>query len=132
MLAHQTSLALARELGQVAAFSYRQLFARLSVTRHYFGSGYGRPTRSGQKAIATMTAAGGPPLDLVYSAKSGAALFDLERAGAHGPLLFWTTKSSAPLPRPSPAQLAAADPALRDWLAAENCHLAQPSFWTPP
>ena len=37
-----------------------------------------------------------------------------------GPVLFWATKSSAALPSPSAAQLAAIDPVLRTWLSTER------------
>jgi D-cysteine desulfhydrase len=84
--------------GQARAPSRAELAAHLHVDGGYLGLGYGRVTSGGLDAIARFTLAGGPPLDTGYSGKSGAAFLDLARAGAAGPLLFWATKSSAPLP----------------------------------
>jgi D-cysteine desulfhydrase len=112
-LARRTSLHLASLIGDVADIPYRQLRNMLQVDRHYFGGGYGKPTQSGRDALQAMARAGGPPLDLVYSAKSAAAFF----AAKERPVLFWATKSSVPLPQASEAQLAAAPWAMRRWLA---------------
>jgi D-cysteine desulfhydrase len=84
--------------GHARAPSRGELAANLHVDGGYLGLGYGRVTSGGLDAIARFTLAGGPPLDTGYSGKSGAAFLDLARTGAAGPLLFWATKSSAPLP----------------------------------
>src|SRR5690606_31665843 len=107
---------LATHVGPVAEIPTAEMKAMLQVERRYFGRGYGVPTRSGRAAITRMHDAGGPPLDLVYSAKSGAALFDLIDRAA-GPLLFWSTKSSAPLPQVDEERLQATAARLRRWLA---------------
>jgi hypothetical protein len=62
------------------------------------GPGYPHPTPLGQRARRAFAAAGYPILDDTYSAKAAAHLSSpgvLEQAG---PVLFWCTKSSAPLP----------------------------------
>lgn len=97
-LAHRASRQLASLAGTPAA-SRAELHACLRVERRFFGGGYGRPTADGLRAQHAFREACGLPLDFVYSAKSGAALLELARRGARGPLLFWATKSSAPLPR---------------------------------
>ena len=84
--------------GAGAAPERAQLDALLRVDGRYLGLGYGRVTAGGLDAIARFTLAGGPPLDTGYSGKSGAGFLDLAREATEGPLLFWATKSSAPLP----------------------------------
>lgn len=111
-LARRTSQHLATMVGSIADIPYRQLRSLLWVDRREFGRGYGKPTQRGRMALQTMAAAGGPALDLVYSAKSAAALFTLDQR----PLLFWATKSSAPLPQPTAAQLSGAPASMRRWL----------------
>src|SRR5438045_9763598 len=88
--------------------------ARLAIDRGEFGGGYGRITDRGRAAIARFGALpGAPRLDGVYSAKAAAALLRLHRERV-GPLLFWSTKSSALMPTPGTTERAAAPPALVD------------------
>jgi D-cysteine desulfhydrase len=116
----QRALALVDVLrGGVTGVGLRGLRAAVSVEGAYFGGGYGRATARGLRAADRFRATGGPPLDAVYSAKAGAALIDLVPRTA-GPVLFWATKSSAPLPDATPAQVAAAPPGLRAWLATAH------------
>lgn len=112
-LARRTSLHLASLVGEVADFPYRRLKNMLHVDGRQFGRGYGKPTHGGRQALQEMADAGGPPLDLVYSAKAAAALFAMQQR----PIVFWATKSSVPLPQASEAQRLAAPSALRRWLA---------------
>ncbi|MBX3473125.1 MAG: pyridoxal-phosphate dependent enzyme [Planctomycetes bacterium] len=81
----------------------------------YLGWGYGRPTRSGIEAAASFMLHGGPPLDTTYANKSGAALLDRRRQ-LQGPVLYWSTKSSVPLPPDDPEKLANAPAHVRRWL----------------
>ncbi len=114
----QRTAALLAELGGPALPTGRAFFeAGLDVTGRYLGRGYGHPTIAGARAMAHFAAVGGPPLDTTYSAKAAAALLDL-RATARGPIVFWSTKSSAALPRTAPDALAAAPERLRRWLGA--------------
>lgn len=121
-LAYRASRYLSRLAGTPVA-DIRALHRALTVERRYLGGGYGRPTVVGLRAKRDYAAAGGPPLDFVYSAKSGAALLQLAHDGARGPLLFWATKSSAPLPRASAEQIARAPESWQRWLGAGS------SFW---
>jgi hypothetical protein len=66
-------------------------------------------------AAARFRELGAPPLDTTYAAKSGAALLDMVSA-LKGPKVFWCTKSSAPLPAPDEAKLAAVPSYIRRWL----------------
>jgi hypothetical protein len=115
LLAYRTAQRLARLLDREPVAGLRQLRAALTVDGGYFGGGYGRATATGRRAIDAFRRAGGPPLDVVYSGKSGASLLARARRG-EGPLLFWATKSSAPLAEPTAADVARAPAALRAWL----------------
>lgn len=98
------------------AVSARRLGRRLVLDSGYLGRGYGRVTESGRAAIRRWAEVGLPPLDTTYSAKSAAAfLAHCERS--RGPILFWSTKSSAPLPVVSPAALSQAPRRALRWIA---------------
>lgn len=90
---------------------------RLTVSGRYLGRGYGHPTRSGRDAIARFRASGAVKLDTSYSAKAAAGLLDACET-LDGPLLFWASKSSPPLPRPSLDALRATPRRIRNWLGA--------------
>lgn len=99
-----------------------RLNASLTVDPRFLGRGYGRTTAPGHRAMHVFEHAGGPPLDVVYSAKSGAALLDLVSRRTRGPVLFWATKSSALLPRGVSDDIARAPRAIRRWLG--NLHFS--------
>jgi D-cysteine desulfhydrase len=88
--------AVARDPG--LALDAHSLRTTLRVDGRFLGAGYGRPTRAGEEAIACFRAIEGLELDTTYSAKAGAAVLELAKASVPGPILFWSTKSSAPLP----------------------------------
>lgn len=83
-------------------------------TRH-FGWGYARVTGEAVEAERRFREFAAPPLDTTYSGKSGAALLAL-KGGLDGPVLFWCTKSSAPLPDVDDARLMGAPGFVRRWL----------------
>lgn len=119
-LSYRASLYIARLTG-APVVGVRALHRTLTVERRFFGSGYGQPTVDGLRAQQIFEGIGGPPLDFVYSAKSGAALLDMARARRtraerRGPILFWATKSSMPLPRASAIELARAPRSWQTWL----------------
>jgi len=114
-LAYRTAQRLERLTGGRIRIGYRQLRDSLRLIRDDFGAGYGKVTARGVRAAAAFRRAGGPPLDIVYSAKSGAALLDLARATS-APILYWATKSSAPLPRAVAAEVAQLPRQMRRWL----------------
>jgi D-cysteine desulfhydrase len=98
----------------VFALSRVELARGLFVDGSQLGSGYGRPTAAGLAAIERLVWLAAA-LDTTYSAKSAAAL--LARMGRRPAVrLFWSTKSSAPLPFVSPARLALAPPRMSRWL----------------
>lgn len=110
-LARRTLIRVERLGGPRAAIGLRQLLAHLVIDGGELGAGYGRMTT---RCDAAMRAIAGPRLDGVYSGKAAAALLRLHRAGT-GPLLFWSSKSTATLPPPTREQLDAAPPAIARW-----------------
>jgi 1-aminocyclopropane-1-carboxylate deaminase/D-cysteine desulfhydrase-like pyridoxal-dependent ACC family enzyme len=115
-------VALARRVGalletlepSLPAPSRQALAAALEVDGRVLGRGYGRRTVDGDRAALEFATAGGPALDSTYSAKSASAA--LGRVGGHGPVLYWATKSTAPLPDADPAGAKAAPTRIRRWL----------------
>ncbi len=81
------------------ALSRRDLPELLLVTDQ-LGSGYPHPTPAALRAQRAFAEAGYPILDGTYAGKAAAHLF-APGTLARGPVLFWATKSSAPLPRPT-------------------------------
>jgi len=115
-LALRTGRRLAELTGdESAAVSRGRLGATLVVDGSQLGRGYGIATDAGRRAIVAFREAAGFELDTTYSAKGAAGFIARMRAKEPGPLLFWSTKSTAPLP---PAvQAAEADSArARRWL----------------
>lgn len=100
--------------GPRVAITLGELHSRLRVDGRELGRGYGRITDRGMIAMRALV---GPRLDGVYSAKAAAALLRLHRAG-QGPLVFWSSKSTALLPAPSGSSERAAPFPIRKWLRA--------------
>ncbi len=71
----------------------------ISVVTDQLGRGYPHPTAAGTAARAVFASAGFSLLDDTYSAKAAAHLL-ASMGGDAGPVLFWCTKSSVPLPAP--------------------------------
>ena len=115
-LARRTLVHLQRLLGRPLPVEPRTLGAHLRVDGARNGRGYGYPTDSGAMAQRVFSVGHSPPLDTVYTARSGAGLLAL-LPQAQGPVVHWMTKSSRPLPEPTPAQLEALPPRLQRWLA---------------
>ncbi|MEC7518516.1 MAG: pyridoxal-phosphate dependent enzyme [Myxococcota bacterium] len=121
-LAVRTGQLLARITGERRwGRSRAELAAGLEVDGGQLGLGYGRPTARGVEAIRWVREAEGLELDTTYSAKAFAAA--LARARAHaartdepGPLLYWSTKSTAPLPEVDEADWRWAPRAMTRWI----------------
>jgi D-cysteine desulfhydrase len=73
---------------------------KLRIDGRFVGGGYGAPTREGDDAIRQARASAGWELDPVYTGKALAALIADARSdgGLRGPVLFWNTQNSRPLP----------------------------------
>jgi D-cysteine desulfhydrase len=125
-LAARTAAYLAKLAGDPAvAISRADLGRHLHVDGRFLGPGYGHATSAGRAASGLFALHGGPVLDTTYSAKSAAALLDVAGREPSGPLLYWATKSSAPLP--SSPLLEGTPRAVRAWIArAEGALAAQP------
>jgi D-cysteine desulfhydrase len=102
--------------GERFDFSFAELRAGLVLDRRFIGAGYGKQTASGLSAIREFGAFGEQSLDTTYSAKSAAGYLAWLREHS-GPSLYWATKSSMALPRPSSEALANLSPAVKHWLA---------------
>lgn len=106
------------------------LGARFEVDGRYLGPGYGEPSAPGCQAEALWKRLGLPALDGTYSAKAAARLLFGLRAREAGPLLFWSTKSSVPLPVAADARASLAQSPLRvrAWLLrAEHALRSEPA-----
>jgi D-cysteine desulfhydrase len=113
-LAERTSALLAELSGDPRALVSRaELRQGLQVDGRELGGGYGKATRAGEEAIELFARVPGLRLDTSYSGKAAASLLRAMREGAPGPRLFWSTKSTAPLP-PAPTPHT---PALARWWA---------------
>ena len=113
-LARRTARLLAASAGPDLTGDTQWLGA-LNAVGGYLGWGYGRVTSAGESAIRRFADGDGPKLDTTYSAKAAAGLLDI-LPGVDGPALFWSTKSSAPMPAVNSARLAALPAAARRWL----------------
>jgi D-cysteine desulfhydrase len=69
----------------------------VTLLGEYFGTGYGEATPAAQQAIAHFAEKTGLVLEGTYSGKAAAA-FLARLPQAAGPLLFWNTFNSRPLP----------------------------------
>jgi D-cysteine desulfhydrase len=92
-----------------------ELARGLELDPAQLGRGYGHPTPSGVAAIARAGALS-PALDTTYAAKSVAGLLARVTSGEPCERLFWSTKSSAPLPDVAAAELEGAPPRMLRWL----------------
>jgi len=95
-----------------------ELAPRLVVDGEELGAGYGKPTPRGREAIELFRATSGVTLDTTYSAKAAASFVRAAQAGPPGPLLFWSTKSSAPLPEIETRELEHLPPHVKRWLSS--------------
>jgi len=84
--------------GQAPLFDAASLGANFEVDGRFLGSGYGEPSAGGREAEALWRKLGLFELDSTYSAKAAARVVFGLRANEPGPTLFWSTKSSVPLP----------------------------------
>jgi len=126
-LAVRASALLARLAGDpTLALSRSDLTGSLVLDGARLGPGYGEPSDSGLEALALFRKHGLFELDTTYSSKAAAGFLAGARAAATGPQLFWSTKSTRPLPSIDSAELAGAPGIARRWIArAESRGLAR-------
>jgi hypothetical protein len=122
-LARRTLVRIEQLGGPRATIGLRQLLAHLVIDGGELGAGYGRTT---PRCDAAMAAIVRPRLDGVYSGKSAAALLRLHRAGT-GPLVFWSSKSTATLAPPTRDQFDGAPPAIARWWRKYTARISRPA-----
>lgn len=116
-LARRASRLLARLTDDPSlAIPLRTLRRSLTVDGGFLGAGYGLPTPAGREAISLFSHMPGLTLDTTYSAKAAAAVLHRVRHGERRTILYWATKSSAPLPAADPPTLKAAPRLMKRWL----------------
>ncbi len=75
--------------------------AEVTILDGYLGTGYGHPTPEGDAAVSRLEETEGIALEETYTGKAMAAFLDRARSSsAGGPLLFWHTYNTQPLPTP--------------------------------
>jgi D-cysteine desulfhydrase len=116
-LAVQTSSLLAELTGETSLrLSYKTLRALLRVDNRFIGRGYGKSTPSGREAIELFRRSPGLELDTTYSGKSAAAVVHMIREGEVGPVLYWSTKSTAVLPEVRDEELEWVPAVMKRWI----------------
>lgn len=121
-LAVRTARYLAELAGEPAlALTAAELRSKLEIDGSELGAGYGRETPRGEQAIEWFREHTALRLDTTYSAKSAAAFLRAVREREDGPHLFWSTKSTAPLP--GAVASAEASPRLSRWVARASLNL---------
>jgi D-cysteine desulfhydrase len=70
----------------------------LTIRHEYFGEKYGMFTPEAVDAATLLKESDGIILDGTYTGKAGAAFLADVRSNMDGPVLFWNTKNSRPLP----------------------------------
>lgn len=105
--------------------SRKELTLGLEIDNAELGAGYGYATARGGNATALFERQGLGGLDSTYSAKAAAAFLRGARTHPKEPLLFWMTKSSAPLPVVSSQDLAQAPRAARRWMESADAQLSR-------
>jgi 1-aminocyclopropane-1-carboxylate deaminase/D-cysteine desulfhydrase-like pyridoxal-dependent ACC family enzyme len=116
--------------GAVPELDSSALGAHFEVDGRFLAPGYGQPSTPGNEAEALWRRVGLPALDGTYSAKAAARVVAGLRGRESGPLLFWSTKSSVPLPsRDATANQKMRDAAIpermRAWLVRAERRLAE-------
>jgi D-cysteine desulfhydrase len=116
-LAERTARLLAERSGDpTAVLAPREFAPFLEISGRYLGRGYARPTPEGLAAIELFARLGLFELDTTYSAKAVAAFLDAARTSEPGPLLYWSTRSTAPLPPVRPEDYSHAPERMKRWL----------------
>jgi D-cysteine desulfhydrase len=123
-LAVRTSRRLSELAGDAGLRLERSELSRLlELDGGQLGPGYGRPSTSGLAAIELFRKHRLFELDTTYSGKAFAGFAKLATRLREAPLVWWSTKSTAPLPRIDPSELDTAPKTARRWLAAAEREL---------
>jgi len=121
-LAVRASALLAELAGDATlALSKGELTDGLALDGARLGPGYGQPSQPGLAALSLFRERGLFELDTTYSSKAAAGFLAGARE-AGGPSLFWSTKSTVPLPTIEAAELAGIPGVARRWIAHAESH----------
>jgi D-cysteine desulfhydrase len=93
-----------------------ELSPKLTIDGAQIGPGYGRPSRPGLVALERFRGMGLFELDTTYSSKAAAGFLAGALSSPSVPHLFWSTKSTVPLPPIAPSDLASAPAVARRWM----------------
>jgi D-cysteine desulfhydrase len=117
-LARRTSEHLAALAGDATlALPAAELSRGLELDGSQLGAGYGQPSAEGLAAIARFRRLGLCELDTTYSAKAAAGFIAGAERQRDAAQLFWSTKSTRPLPEVVESELVHAPGLARRWLA---------------
>ena len=123
-LAVRASARLAELAGDPSLRLERSLLSRLlELDGSQLGPGYGYPSASGLASLELFRRHDLFELDTTYSSKAFAGFAELATSLREGPLVFWSTKSTAPLPAVTPEDLAGAPARARRWIARAEIEL---------
>lgn len=103
--------------------SRAELAPLLETDGSAIGPGYGFPSRSGLAAIELFRKHELFVLDTTYSSKALAGCLASPRARDGGPFVWWSTKSTAPLPAVTSEELARVPTRARRWIARAESEL---------
>ena len=124
-LARRTARLLAQLLGEPELLPSRaELAAAFELDVGHIGPGYGFATDAGREAIQLWQQHAGHALETTYSGKAAAAVLARVRSGHRGPLLYWATKSSAPLAAIDRDRLAWAPARMRRWMKSTRAAIS--------
>jgi D-cysteine desulfhydrase len=108
------------------ALRERDLTGTLVLDGRQLGPGYGEPSPSGLEALALFRERGLFALDTTYSSKAAAGFLAGARERPGEPAVFWSTKSTQPLPSITEAELAAAPYFARRWIERAHTRVTPP------
>jgi len=97
--------------------SRRELSPNLAIDGSALGPGYGKPSQPGLSTLELFRKHGLFELDTTYSSKAAAGFLEGARRAPSEASLFWSTKSTRPLPTIEAKELAGAPAVALRWIA---------------
>jgi 1-aminocyclopropane-1-carboxylate deaminase/D-cysteine desulfhydrase-like pyridoxal-dependent ACC family enzyme len=125
-LARRTSALLAHLAEDPSlALDHDELSLGLCIDGRQLGPGYGQPSDAGRATLELFREHHLFELDTTYSSKAAAGFLDAARRFSPGPHLFWSTKSTVPLPLVSAEALRSAPPVARRYIERSERSLGE-------
>jgi D-cysteine desulfhydrase len=116
-LATKTSELLASITGDASVRRNRRALApNFRLLTSFIGGGYGFATAAGHEAVGLWHRFAGHELETTYSGKAAAAVIDMVRNGSSGPIVYWSTKTSAKVPLIEEKDLEWAPARMQRWM----------------